>query len=98
MLLFRVVNSRSWCVVKPVTTTKRVRNAGTWQHRSRRPPMHPRCGVGVHENGCDRSGGTSRADVLVARGAVPLPERGTLRLLGLSLCVGFGGAEKMPPM
>ena len=30
---------------------KRVRNAGTWQHRSRRPPMHPRCGVGVHENG-----------------------------------------------
>ena len=32
--------------------------------------MHPRCGVGVHENGCDRSGGTSRAD-RARRGAVP---------------------------
>ena len=56
VLLFRVVNSRS-CVVKPASNDHRPQTpnaskyAGTWQHRSRRPPMHPRCGVGVHENG-----------------------------------------------
>ena len=101
VLLFRVVNSRSWCVVKPVTTTKRVRNAGTWQHRSRRPPMHPRCGVGVHENG-SRPFRRHVPRRCARRGAV-CACRSTSALfcvLGLYVySVGLSaGAEKMPPM
>ena len=59
--------------------------------------MHPRCGVGVHENGCDRSGGTSRADVLVARGAVPLPERGTSASGIVIVCGIVPGQKKCLP-
>ena len=62
--------------------------------RSRRPPMHPRCGVGVHENGCDRSGGTSRADVLVRRGVPCRCRSAVLRLLGSVIVCGIVPGQK----